>query len=83
MLLALYVDDLILASNKKRMLEEEKAISKKRFEMEDLGEIHFCFGIQIEREREKKKLRLHQSKYFSLLKKFGMQDENLLQLPLS
>jgi hypothetical protein len=75
MLIALYVDDLIPASNSKRMLHKEKEALRKRFEMKDLGEVHYCLGIQVERDRNKKRMRLHQSQYLTnLLKKFGMEE---------
>ena len=83
MLVALYVDDLLLASNSKKMLHREKEALKRRFEMKDLGEVHYCLGIQIERKRTKKFMLLHQSKYLtSLLKKFGMEDCKPVSTPL-
>ena len=75
MLIALYVDDLIPASNSKSMLHREKAALQQRFEMKDLGEVHYCLGIQVERDKENKRMKLHQAQYLTnLLEKFGMQD---------
>ena len=75
MLIALYVDDLIPASNSKSMLLREKAALRQRFEMKDLGEVHYCLGIQVERDKDNKRMRLHQAQYLeNLLEKFGMQD---------
>ena len=75
MLLALYVDDLIPASNSKTMLHKEKEALRKRFEMKDLGEVHYCLGIQGERGRNKKRMKLHQSQYLTnLLKRFGIEE---------
>ena len=74
-LMALYVDDLLLASQNHAMLRREKERLRKRFEMKDLGEVHYCLGIQVERDREKKQMKLHQSKYLTnLLQKFGMEN---------
>lgn len=73
MLIALYVDDLVTASNSTTMLQREKEALRKRFEMKDLGEVHYCLGIHVERDRDKKRMRLHQSQYLTnLLTKFGM-----------
>ena len=75
MLIALYVDDLIPASNSMQMLQREKEALKKRFEMKDLGEVHYCLGIQVERDKNKRQMKPHQSQYLkSLLKKFGMEE---------
>ena len=52
MLMALYVDDLVLATNSCDMLEREKKEFKDHFEMEDQGEIHYCLGISIKRNRD-------------------------------
>ena len=54
LLIALYVDDLIPASNSKSMLHREKAALQQRFEMKDLGEVHYCLGIQVERDKDNK-----------------------------
>ena len=66
---------IIPASNSKSMLLREKAALQQRFEMKDLGEVHYCLGIQVERDIDNKRMRLHQAQYFAnLLEKFGMQD---------
>ena len=40
MIIAVYVDDTVLASNNDEMLESEKAKLNSKFEMEDRGPIH-------------------------------------------
>ena len=47
MLIAVYVDDVLLASNNAEMMKEEKAKLSAQFEMEDQGEVHYCLGIFI------------------------------------
>ena len=43
--------------------------------MKDLREIHYCVGIQVERDKHNKRMKLHQAQYLTkLLEKFGMQD---------
>ena len=54
MLIALYLDDLIPASNSKSILHREKAALPQRFEMKDLGKVRYCLGIQVERDEDKK-----------------------------
>ena len=73
--IAVYVDDLLFASNDIQMLSAEKKLLQNRFNTKDLGEAHYCLGIQIQRDRSKKQMLLHQTKYLSnLLKKFGMEN---------
>ncbi len=57
------------------MLRREKEALQERFEMKDLGEIHHCLGVQVERDKDNKQMKLHQAQYLTnLLEKFGMQD---------
>ena len=47
MIITLYVDDILLATNDVHMLKEEKAKLKQQLEMEDQGEVHYCLGMSI------------------------------------
>ena len=49
MLIALYVEDIVLATNDLDILEKEKAHMKEQFEMDDRGEIHYGLGRSIKR----------------------------------
>ena len=51
--IAVYVDDLLLASNNLELLRGEKELLEKRFHKRDLGEAYYCLGIQIQRKRQK------------------------------
>ena len=46
MLIALYVEDIVLATNDNAILEKEKCLLKDKFEMEDRGEIHSVWVCQ-------------------------------------
>lgn len=81
--LAIYVDDLILFTNN----EESKCYIKgelhKKFKMKDLGEIRFCIGIHVERDREKGIIYLDQKKYIQqVLEKYGMLDSKPVKTPM-
>ena len=65
-IIAVYVDDTILAANDMELLRAEKANLSIRFEMEDLGEIHYCLGMAIERDRRAKVLMIHQKSYLKM-----------------
>ena len=75
MLVALYVDDIVLATNDNTMLESENRLLKEKFEMEDRGEIHYCLGMSIKRDRASKILKINQRAYLeNVLKRFHMVD---------
>src|SRR5215216_4561184 len=72
-IVAVYVDDLIILSNDTTSLNKIKAELGKRFEMKDLGEIRFCLGIQVMRNRKERTIRISQAKYIeNILDRFNM-----------
>ena len=81
-IIALYVDDMLLACNSTKLLQNEKEALEKQFCTKDLGEARYCLGIQIERNRAEKKMLLHQSTYLkNLLQKYGMQNCRAVPTP--
>lgn len=62
-ILVLYVDDILLASNDIGLLHETKKFLTKNFEMKDLGDASFVLGIQILRDRSRGVLGLSQRSY--------------------
>ena len=82
MCIAVYVDDILIASNCIAMLQDEKNLLQECFNTKDLGEAHYCLGIQIQRNREQKQMFLHQTKYLnSLLIKYGMSNCKSISTP--
>jgi hypothetical protein len=55
-----YVDDLIILSNTKAKLAWLKKELEREFEMSDLGELHYCLGVEFTRSRESKTITLNQ-----------------------
>ena len=52
---ALYVDDLILASSTSKLLQKNMQALSQRFEMTDLGQLKFYLGSEIEQDNVKVK----------------------------
>ena len=52
MIIAVYMDNKVLASNSDELLESEKAKLNSEFEMEDRGLIHYCLGMLIQHDKE-------------------------------
>ena len=83
LLVALYVDDLLLAGNDLDAILWMKGELNKRFEMKDLGEARMCLGLEISRDRHKKILNVSQAKYTqTILERFGMQDSRSVPTPM-
>eukprot|EP00253_Pinus_taeda_P021151 PITA_21151 len=72
-ILVLYVDDLILTGSDSNLINHVKSSLKKKFEMTDLGHLHYFLGLQVLQSKEG--IFLSQSKYASdLLRFFHMED---------
>ena len=80
---SLYVDDLPIASNDITILVEEKESLKAAFDMKDQGEIHFCLGMSVRRDRKNKRMFINQTSYLqNVLRKFGMENCKEISTPL-
>ena len=73
-ILILYVDDILLASNDLGIIHETKEYLKNNFDMKDMGEATFVIGIEIYRDRSRGLLGLSQESYIkNILKRFCME----------
>jgi Reverse transcriptase (RNA-dependent DNA polymerase) len=73
--LALYIDDILLASNDKNMMYETKKFLFNYFDMKDLGEASYVLGLKIHRDQNKGILELSQQAYINkILKRYGMKN---------
>eukprot|EP00253_Pinus_taeda_P026931 PITA_26931 len=57
-ILVLYVDDLILTGSDPNLINHVKSSPKKKFEMTDLGHLHYFLGLQVLQSKEGKLLYL-------------------------
>ena len=82
-IIALYVDDLLIASSRKTEMGSIKRMLTQLYEMEDMGEATFILGIAIRRERANRSISIGQSAYINtLLKRHGMADCNSTSTPM-
>ena len=73
-ILILYVDDILLATNDLGLLHNTKAFLSKNFEMKDMGEASYVIGIEIFRDRSQGMLGLSQKAYINkVLERFKME----------
>ena len=82
-ILAIWVDDILMFSNNIDMLTEEKVSLGSRFKVEDLGEMHYILGMCVKRDRKSRTLSLSQPKYSEgILKRFNMDKCKPVSTPL-
>ena len=82
-IIALYVDDLLIAGNDIKSISSVKRQLSNIFEMKDLGKLHVMLGIHVERCRQKKLLFISQPDYVqTILHRFDMQDSNPMSTPM-
>ena len=79
-IIALYVDDLIIAARDLNHLGKIKEELKKQFQMQDLGELKYCLGLEV--KRGKGYMHIRQEQYITqMMKQFGMEDSKPLGTP--
>ncbi|KAL4099935.1 hypothetical protein PRIC1_007732 [Phytophthora ramorum] len=72
-IVVIYVDDLMLFSKTKEHIESIKMALKKEFSIKEQGELKYCLGIEIDRNREDKTILMNQQPYIKrLAEKFGV-----------
>ena len=73
LIIALYVDDLLIACSDMSVLQDTKRDLSSRFKMKDLGESRVILGLDISRDRVKRTLSLNQTRYAEkVIDRFGM-----------
>jgi hypothetical protein len=74
-IIAIYVDDLLITGRDRTEIDALKDALKKRFQMSDLGPVNFYLGMTVTRDRPNRTLRLGQKSYLTkILRDFGMED---------
>lgn len=83
-IIALYVDNLVLASNHLERLQRIKALLQGKFEMKNLGSLSFGLRVQIKRNQAARTLTVLQAKYTQeILKRFNMSTTWPISTPLA
>jgi hypothetical protein len=83
-IVAMWVDDLIIFGQDSVGVDLLKLQLRKEFEMKDLGELQYFLGMQVHRDRTNRQLRIHQRGYINtILQRFGMQESSPVSTPLA
>jgi hypothetical protein len=79
--IVIYVDDLIITGDNDANIFDLKKLLKQKFEMKDLGELHYFLGIEI--IQSPKGIWLLQRQYaFNILSEYGMTSCKPILIPL-
>ena len=74
-ILSLYVDDIMIVGNDKKLIDVTKKWLSSNFEMKDMGKASYVLGVKIIRDRSKQLLGLSQETYIQkMLKCYHMHD---------
>jgi hypothetical protein len=80
--LVLYVDDMLLIGNKE-IIQDVKTQLSFKFNMKDLGASNFILGMEIKRDRKRRKVWLNQRKYVeTILQRLNMQECKMVKVPI-
>ena len=80
-LLAVYVDDIILASKKEQTINKTKEVFAKRFAVKDMGPLHYFLGVRVVQNQHS--VWLGQDKYArEILDRFNMKDCKPMSTPM-
>ena len=81
-IIAVYVDDLILLTETAEEMQMVKESLEAQFKMNDMGELHYCLGVSIEQDKDRKCLWLHQKEYIrSMIARHGLMDAKTVPTP--
>ena len=83
-ILAMWVDDLIIFGKDMSTIDELKQQLRSEFEMKDLGDLKYFLGVHVTRNRQNRQLTIDQTTYIQmLLEKFDMQNCNAVSTPFA
>ena len=82
-ILSVYVDDLLIARNDKKLIDVTKKWLSSNFKMKYMGEASYVLGIKILRDRSKRLLGLSQETYIKkMFKHYHMHDCKPMDTPI-
>jgi reverse transcriptase-like protein len=82
-IIALYVDDITIASKNLKIISQDKEALKKHYKMTDLGEISWILGMHVMRDHATGWIALSQEKYImEVLERFGKTNIHPISTPM-
>ena len=83
-IIAVYVDDILIATKDEKRLENIKVEIAAQFEVKDLGDLQYLLGVAINQDHSKNSVWMGQPTYtLDILNKFGMKDAKPVATPVA
>ena len=70
-ILAVYVDDILLAGRSQRKIAQVKATLGKLFQVKDMGELHYFLGVSVKQNSETGETWISQPAYITISRLFS------------
>ncbi|SMN02585.1 hypothetical protein SPONN_1431 [uncultured Candidatus Thioglobus sp.] len=81
--IGVYVDDFVIATKDTEKFEEVKAALSEKFDVKDLGRLHYFLGVQVIQDEEKGTIWIGQPTFTeSILQKYGMCEAKPVKTPV-
>ena len=81
-IIVLYVDDMLVIGSTRAHIQSAVEVLKQSYDIKDIGELEYCLGIAVKRDRKLHTVSLSQQQYVEdLLKSFSMSDCNAALTP--
>ena len=82
-IIAIYVDDLLITGSDRELINKAKAALHKRFQMTDMGPLAYYLGMGVQRDRQQRMLYLSQKAYLEkVIRDHGMWESNPMTTPM-
>ena len=83
LILAVYVDDIVLAGKSEKQIKEVKTALAKLFQVKDMGEMNYFLGVSVKQNPKTGETWIGQPLYTqSILRKFGMENARSIRTPV-
>jgi hypothetical protein len=78
----IYVDDLIVMATNKTLINQVRNQLKTEFDIKELGELKYCLGIEVIRDRKSKTIKINQEAMIKRVsERFGVQECKNVYIP--
>ena len=82
-IIGVYVDDLVIAAESSERIKQVKEALARKFDVKDLGELHYFLGVQVIQDQGKGTVWIGQPTYTkSILQKYGMSEAKPVKTPV-
>ena len=83
-IIGVYVDDFVIAGESSKRIEQVKTSMSEKFDVKDLGELHYFLGVQIVQDHKRGTVWMGQPTFTeSVLQKYGMSEAKSVKTPVS